>query len=695
MKNATLSFKFMFAFLAMGLGPFIIVGIISLFMSRDTIEKMVFKDLTAISSIKKKYLHEYFENIFTTMEMISQTQDIQQLYEKLSEYQQAKGIKPDAPFDVNSNEYNQLYNDYGKKALQFWKASGLYDIFIICGLHGHVMFTGAKESDLGTNLNHGQYKNTSLARVWREVVKEKKLIFADFEPYEPSGNEPQAFAGYPIYNEAGEFVGVIVFQLSSKHINDIMQERSGMGDTGETYLVGKDNLMRSDSFLDPVNHSIKASFENPDKGKIDSESTREAFIGKTGEKIIKDYRGNSVLSHFTPIEIEGVTWAFIAEVDEDEAFKPITRLTWFLSIIGFIGILTIVTVSFILTRSVVRPIKEVVDGLTDIAEGEGDLTRRLKVSGQNEVGQLALRFNNFIEKLQIMIQDISANAHTLASASTELSTISQQMSVGSKGASSKANSVATAAEQMSANMVSISSSTEESSTNVNMVATASEEMTATISEIAENTEKARSITHRAVSESKSASATVEQLGKAAQEIGKVTESITEISEQTNLLALNATIEAARAGDAGKGFAVVAYEIKELAKQASQAADEIKTKIDSIQSSTAGTVKQIELISSVINDVNEIVSAIATAVEEQSITTKEIARNVSQAAIGIGEVTENVAQSSVVSKEIAKDIAEVNKASRIISDNSSQVNISADELSRLSEQLKLLVSRFKI
>jgi methyl-accepting chemotaxis protein len=188
---------------------------------------------------------------------------------------------------------------------------------------------------------------------------------------------------------------------------------------------------------------------------------------------------------------------------------------------------------------------------------------------------------------------------------------------------------------------------------------------------------------------------VDELGSAANEIGKVVETITEISEQVNLLALNATIEAARAGEAGRGFAVVANEIKDLAKQTAEATLEIKGKIGAIQGSTAETVTEIDQISKIINDVNEIVTIIATAVEEQSVTTKEIAGNVAQASQGIQEVNENVAQSSSVSAEIASDISGVNQSAGEISSSSAQVNLSAEELNRMGVKLNEMVGKFKV
>ena len=373
----------------------------------------------------------------------------------------------------------------------------------------------------------------------------------------------------------------------------------------------------------------------------------------------------------------------------------VTKRTTTMVLVSGIIFAAIIALCLFIAFGIVRALKELIVNFQDIAEGEGDLTKRIEITSKDEMAELARWFNTFLAKLQQIVKKIADNSSHVSRSSMELSDIATALSHSAGETSSRANNVSVAAEEMTANLNSVAASMEESSTNASMVATAAEEMSATINEIAQSAEKARTIAHQAVEKAGDATNQMDGLGKAAVDIGKVVETITDISEQVNLLALNATIEAARAGEAGKGFAVVANEIKELAKQTSSATLEIKERIQNIQGSTEGTVESINEISQVIGNVSDIVSNIATAVEEQSSATQEIANNISQASVGIQEVNTNVTQSSTVAGEISSDIAAVNQNSGEIASSSDQVKISADDLKGRAADLNSIVSNFKV
>jgi methyl-accepting chemotaxis protein len=390
-------------------------------------------------------------------------------------------------------------------------------------------------------------------------------------------------------------------------------------------------------------------------------------------------------------EIHGA-FEIISSLDEanrEVARAKISIILWTAGILSLIA----VTVWLLLEKSVVRPLRDSSGYIREIAEGK--LTGSIEVRSRDEFGTIAGNLQAMAGGLNRMIREILKAAEGMLESSDMLEKTADSFVRGSQETSQRSVSVAASAEEMSSNMHSVAAAAEEASTNISLVANSTEQMAATIREIAKNTEIAKNITAKAVSEAGAASARIDELGLAASKIGKVTETITEISGQTNLLALNATIEAARAGEAGKGFAVVANEIKELARQTASATQEIKAQIEGIQSSTSATVQQIENISQVINEVNEIVVVIVAAIEEQNDTTNEISNNISQATLGIHEVTENVSQSSQVAGEVAKDISAVSQQSTEISEKSLRLSESAHQLKDLAEQLRVMVQRFSV
>jgi methyl-accepting chemotaxis protein len=350
-------------------------------------------------------------------------------------------------------------------------------------------------------------------------------------------------------------------------------------------------------------------------------------------------------------------------------------------------------IAVIIAKGILGPLRKGVAFAETVASG--DLTQRVDIDQRDEVGDLARSLNGMAQNLRRVMGQISQSAATLGGASTELSATATQLAGGAEETTTQSATVASAAQEMSANMANMAASTGEMSANVKTVAAAVEEMTASISEVAKNAEQAATVADQAAQLAATSNQSIGQLGGAADEIGKVIEVIQDIAEQTNLLALNATIEAARAGEAGKGFAVVATEVKELAKQTAEATEDIRKRIEGIQASTGSAVQSIGEISGVITKVNEVSRTIASAVEEQSITTKEIAQNVGQTASAAETVSRGVTQSAEASREITRNIAGVDQAAKQTAEGAAQTQTAGNEMSRLAEQLQTLVGQFKV
>jgi methyl-accepting chemotaxis protein len=348
-----------------------------------------------------------------------------------------------------------------------------------------------------------------------------------------------------------------------------------------------------------------------------------------------------------------------------------------------------------IAASIANPIREAASMLKDIAQGEGDLTRQLAIDSHDEIGDMAHWFNLFVDKLRSIISKVSQNTVSLSSSSQNLRATAADLAQNAEKTTYQSSVVANAAEMMSANMNNMAAASEQMSTNVKTVALSVEQMTASFGEVARNAEQAASVADEAAKLASSSNETIGALGRAAEEIEKVIEVIQDIADQTNLLALNATIEAARAGEAGKGFAVVATEVKELAKQTTNATEDIRKRIECIQTSTGLAVQSIGSIGKVIHQVNSVSRSIASAVEEQSITTKEIAHNVSETSTVVAEVSKHVVESASSGKDISNNIIGVNEAARQSSAGAVKTRNAGDEMAHLAEELKSLVGQFKV
>jgi methyl-accepting chemotaxis protein len=502
---------------------------------------------------------------------------------------------------------------------QYIREYGYYDLFLIHP-EGHIFYTSAKEADFNTNILTGKYSDSNLAALTKKIIESGEVEMVDYEPYEPSMGEPASFIGRPVYSD-GSMVMIVAVQLSIEGIDDIMNERTGMGLTGETYLVGPDFLMRSDSYLDPRNHSVIASFANPELGSVKTEAVRSVFAETSGSQIIIDYNGNAVLSSYAGVSFFDITWAVLAEIDEAEVLRPIKVMTMTMYGIIILIALLIALIAVITTKSLTKPILIAVDFAGKIAEG--DLTGRIDLNQKDEVGRLVASLNRMKMTLTDSVLSIMSTADQVLKGSQEISSSSLMISSGSS----------------------------EQASNMEEVAASMEELTSNIKQNTVNAEQSNGMAKKVTNDSVKGGEAVDETVEAMRNIADRISIIEEIARSTNMLALNAAIEAARAGEAGKGFAVVASEVRKLAESSGEAAKEIneitsasvlraeeaKGLIDLIVPSmekTAELVQEItvagqeqdkgaELINSALNQLDSVVQQNASASEELASMSEEL------------------------------------------------------------------------
>ena len=470
---------------------------------------------------------------------------------------------------------------------RYVKEYGYYDLFLV-NPDGHCFFTVCHESDYRTNLVNGKYSSSNLGHLVQQVLQSKQYGFADFQPYAPSNGDPAAFLAQPVVQN-GKVELVVALQLSLDAINAVMQERAGMGKTGETYLIGPDKLMRSDSFLDPEGHSVQASFAGTlAKNGCDTEASREALAGRAGAKVITDYNGHPVLSAFAPLTVGDTTWAILAEIDEAEAFAARRAIVYMICIVLAIAIGATTTVALLITRSITKPINGIIAAL-----GSGS-------------------------------EHVSA-------ASSQVSSASQSLAEG-------ATEQAAGLQETSSSLEEMSSMTKQNADNAQQANTLAAE--------------AKKAAGTGTDSMGRMNAAIQEIQKSSDETAKIIKVIDEIAFQTNLLALNAAVEAARAGEAGKGFAVVAEEVRNLAMRSAEAAKNTASMIEESVKNSKNGVEIASEVSKVLDEIVQSVGKTTDLVSEIAAASQEQAQGIDQVNTAVAQMDKVTQQNAANAEESA-------------------------------------------
>lgn len=669
--------KLIIFFLMISIIPALIIGGLSYYNSRKSLQKEATNQLTFIRDTKKNAIEDYFN---VSKNKISYMSHEPITVNAVTEFMQVS---------FNSSAYNSVYNKYNPTYVNFINKLEKGDILLVDAKSGNVLYSTLKEGDLGTNLLTGPYKNTNVSKAF-ETAKNSEdknfTIITDYEFYGPSNNKPIACIASPIY-KGDEKIGVLIFKMGTSKIDEIVSnnnkwESLNLGSSGEVVLIGEDFKSRSNTrFInEETDDKIKTNKSTILLKEFRTKGTEEVMTGKTDVETYLDYRNVKSIVAYTPLNIGNLKWAVFVRISEAEAFKSVIALQKLMLGLIIAIVILISIISVFIASNIARPLIKMSQVAYRISQG--DLTIEVPdIKRSDEVGVLTKAVKEMLYSLREQTKEIINVVNVLAASVSEITVSLTQVTSGAAETSSAVSETTTTVEEVK-QTVYLSS---EKTRNVSSSAKQSLEISKSGSMATENTLEGMKIIN---SQMQAIAESIIALSEQSQNISELIESVDTISEQSNILAVNASIEAAKAGEHGKGFSIVAQEIKNLAEQSKQGTKQVRNILKDIQKAASTAVmtteKGIKFVDAGMKQAVEAGEAIHLLMENINIS--------SQAAIQIEASSQ---QQLVGMDQVAMAMEGINQASIQNVDSMKQLEEATRSLQEMGNRIKQLTEKYKV